>query len=229
MRENLRRIAAAKGATINDLTVCVLDRPRHDHDRRHSPDRRANQMIPDGDVAGAVMASTPGRASTRSWYRRRARSGRGRVRNQSASAAKSSVFGIRATTRSKDRGRSGDIADEVLGIDDLVASDNVFFSATGITDGELVTGVQFFKTGREHRRSSCGREREQSPDRCYPPIGQVALAERVAVRINPGTTLFPAARLTLRIVRFIIDISHSATSAPASQAPIAYRAVHHGV
>ena len=59
--ENLRRVASAKGVAVNDLTVVVLDRPRHDDLIKDIRETGARiKMIPDGDVAGAVMAATPG-------------------------------------------------------------------------------------------------------------------------------------------------------------------------
>jgi fructose-1,6-bisphosphatase II len=61
VRENLRRIAKAKGVAINDLTVVILDRPRHESLIKEVRKAGARiRMIPDGDVAGAVMAATPG-------------------------------------------------------------------------------------------------------------------------------------------------------------------------
>jgi fructose-1,6-bisphosphatase II len=149
VRENLRRIAAAKGATINDLTVCVLDRPRHDQlidDIRQAGARI--KLIPDGDVAGAVMASTPGTGID-------ALFGIGGAPEAVVAACAIKCLGgeiqcvryPRNDEEHKVAVDQGISLTEVLGIDDLVASDNVFFSATGITDGELVHGVHFFPDG----------------------------------------------------------------------------------
>ena len=149
VRENLRRIAAAKGAAINDLTVCVLDRPRHDQlidDIRQAGARI--KLIPDGDVAGAVMASTPGTGID-------ALFGIGGAPEAVVAACAIKCLGgeiqcvryPRNEAEHKLAADQGISLNEVLGIDDLVASDNVFFSATGITDGELVRGVHFFPDG----------------------------------------------------------------------------------
>jgi fructose-1,6-bisphosphatase II len=145
VRENLRRIAAAKGVNIGDLTVVVLDRPRHEQlmaDIRESGARI--KIIPDGDVAGAVMAATPGTGID-------ALFGIGGAPEAVVAACAIKCLGgeIQAVRYPRNEAERQIAADqnlsleEVLRMDDLVASDNVFFSATGITDGELVKGVQF--------------------------------------------------------------------------------------
>src|SRR6266511_3835112 len=61
LAENLTKLAKAKGGDVSDLTVCVLDRPRHKEIIEQV--RRAGariKLIPDGDVAGAIMAARPG-------------------------------------------------------------------------------------------------------------------------------------------------------------------------
>ena len=149
VKENLRRIAAAKGVNIGDLTVVVLDRPRHDQlidDIRQAGARI--KMIPDGDVAGAVMAATPGTGID-------ALFGIGGAPEAVVAACAIKCLGgeIQAVRHPRnEQERQAAIEqnlslDEVLVMDDLVASDNVFFSATGITDGELVKGVHFFSDG----------------------------------------------------------------------------------
>ena len=149
VRENLRRIAAAKGVNIGDLTVVVLERPRHDQliaDIRNAGARI--KMIPDGDVAGAVMAATPGTGID-------ALFGIGGAPEAVVAACAIKCLGgeiqaVRFPRNEDERQIAIEQSlslEEVLGIDDLVASDNVFFAATGITDGELVKGVHFFSDG----------------------------------------------------------------------------------
>jgi fructose-1,6-bisphosphatase II len=149
VKENLRRIAAAKGVNIGDLTVVVLERPRHDQlidDIRRAGARI--KMIPDGDVAGAVMAATPGTGID-------ALFGIGGAPEAVVAACAIKCLGgeiqaVRYPRNEQERQISIEqnlSLEEVLGIDDLVASDNVFFAATGITDGELVKGVHFFSDG----------------------------------------------------------------------------------
>ena len=149
VRENLRRIAAAKGVNVGDLTVVVLERPRHDQliaDIRNAGARI--KMIPDGDVAGAVMAATPGTGID-------ALFGIGGAPEAVVAACAIKCLGgeiqaVRYPRNEDERQIAIEQSlslEEVLGIDDLVASDNVFFAATGITDGELVKGVHFFSDG----------------------------------------------------------------------------------
>jgi len=147
--ENLRRIAAAKGVAINDLTVVVLDRPRHDaliHDIRETGARI--KMIPDGDVAGAVMAATPGTGVD-------VLLGIGGAPEAVVAACAIKCLGgeiqcVRYPRNDAERKIAEEqqiSLEEVLSTNDLCSSDNVFFAATGITDGELVKGVQFFENG----------------------------------------------------------------------------------
>src|SRR6266496_685128 len=100
---NIRRVAKAKGISVEDVTVCILDRPRHEPLVKEVREAGARiKFITDGDVAGAIMAA-----------------------------------------------RDGTGVDLVLTTRDLVDSDNVFFCATGITDGELVRGVRYRAGGAQ--------------------------------------------------------------------------------
>ncbi len=147
--ENLRRIAAAKGRAVSDLTVVVLDRPRHESliEEIRATGARI-RLIPDGDVAGAVMAATPGTGID-------VLMGIGGAPEAVVAACAIKCIGGDIQCRRYPRnGAEQRIADEqgisleeVLHCDDLVASDNVFFAATGITDGELARGVQYFGDG----------------------------------------------------------------------------------
>ena len=91
---NLAQVAKAKGTKVADLTVCILDRPRHDAlvEQVRAAGARI-KFIFDGDVAGAIMAAREG-----------------------------------------------------TGVD-LVTGENIFFCATGITDGELMEGVRYTPEG----------------------------------------------------------------------------------
>jgi fructose-1,6-bisphosphatase II len=149
VQENLRRIAAAKGVTIGDLTVVVLDRPRHETLINEIRDGGARiKMIPDGDVAGAVMAATPGTGID-------VLLGIGGAPEAVVAACAMKCLGgeiqaVRYPRNEAERkiAHEQNISlDEVLSTNDLVSCDNVFFSATGITDGELVRGVQFYENG----------------------------------------------------------------------------------
>jgi fructose-1,6-bisphosphatase II len=146
---NLASIARAKGVQINDLTIVVLDRPRHEAMIREIRETGARiKMIPDGDVAGAVMAVTPGTGVD-------ALFGIGGAPEAVVAACAIKCVGgemqcVRYPRNDAERqiAQEQDISlTEVLSMDDLVRCDNVFFAATGITDGELVKGVQFVSDG----------------------------------------------------------------------------------
>ena len=146
---NLRLVAKAKGAHVADLTVCILDRPRHEEliTQIRSAGARV-KLITDGDVAGAIMAARDGTGVDMLV-------GVGGTPEAviAACALKcvdGAMFG-RLWPRNDDERRAaldaGYDLDEVLDIDDLVRGDNVFFAATGVTDGELLRGVRFDRSG----------------------------------------------------------------------------------
>ncbi|MBA2715771.1 MAG: class II fructose-bisphosphatase, partial [Propionibacteriales bacterium] len=147
--ENIRRTAKAKGSSPDDITVVVLDRPRHDDLVNQIRATGARIMfITDGDVAGAIMAARPdtgvdlllGIGGT--------------PEGIIAACAMKSLGGViqgrlwprddaehrRALDAGHDLGR-------VLSTDDLVSGDDCFFVATGITDGELLRGVRYARNG----------------------------------------------------------------------------------
>ena len=147
--ENLRRMARAKHCEINDLTVVILDRPRHQELIAEVRDSGARiKMISDGDVAGAVMAATPGTGID-------ALFGIGGAPEAVVAASAIKCIGGEIQCRLWPRNdQERQIAKEqqidlrrIYRSDDLVSGTNVFFSATGITDGELLKGVQFFGDG----------------------------------------------------------------------------------
>ena len=163
---NLRSVARALGKEIRDLTVMVLDRPRHD--KLIAEIRKAGariRLITDGDVAGALMTAWP--ESGVDMLMGVGGSPEGVI---SACALKSMGGEILAKLypRNEDEARKardlGMDLSQVLGTDDLVKSDNVFFAATGITDGELLDGVKYYADGaRTHSlvmRSKSGTVRE---------------------------------------------------------------------
>jgi fructose-1,6-bisphosphatase II len=142
---NIEKLARARGKSVEDITVIVLDRPRHE--QLISEIRQAGariRLISDGDIAGALMTCKPdsgidmlvgiggspeavvtacalkcvgGFMQCKLWPR------------NSEEAAKCRELGMDLNA--------------VLELNDLVSSDNVFFAATGITDGELLKGVRY--------------------------------------------------------------------------------------
>ena len=164
--ENLRRIARAKGCGVDDLTVVVLDRPRHEQLISELRATKARiRMITDGDVAGAVMTAWPDSGID-------VLMGVGGTPEGVLSACALRCMGGELqgklwprNNEEIERGKAmGFDFDVVLNMDDLVRSENCFFAATGITDGELVDGVKYYGNGaRTHSlvmRSASGTVRE---------------------------------------------------------------------
>ncbi len=142
---NIAAVAKAKGCTPQDVTVVILDRPRHAELISQVRDAGARiHLITDGDVAGAIMAARDGTGVDLLL-------GIGGTPEAiiAACALKCMggvIQGKLAPTDEAERRRALDAGhdlDRVLTTDDLVASDDVFFAATGITDGELMAGVQY--------------------------------------------------------------------------------------
>ncbi|MBL8049834.1 MAG: fructose-bisphosphatase class II, partial [Anaerolineales bacterium] len=144
--ENLKAIAKAKDKHIEDLTTIILDRPRHDE--MVAEIRKAGariRLIPDGDVAAALMTAWP-------------ESGvdvligiGGTPEGVIAACALRAMGGeIQGKLYARDEAelKSGREAgydfDKVITMNDLVSSEDVFFAATGITDGELLKGVRYY-------------------------------------------------------------------------------------
>ncbi|WP_106848522.1 class II fructose-bisphosphatase [Blastococcus sp. Marseille-P5729] len=152
--DNLASIAKAKGRPVNDLTVCVLDRPRHEQLVRDIRQAGARiKFISDGDVAGAIAAAQRGAAVD-------VLMGIGGTPEGIIAACALKCMGgeIQGKLWPQDDAErqkaldAGHDLDRVLSIQDLVSGENVFFSATGITDGELLKGVRY--EGRSATTSS---------------------------------------------------------------------------
>jgi fructose-1,6-bisphosphatase II len=149
LADNLTALAKAKGAEVGDLTVCILDRPRHEDLVRQTRDAGARiKFITDGDVAGAIMAARPGTGVDMLIGIG------GTPEGVIAACALKCLDGVmfgRLYPRDESERRAavelGYDLDQVLTADDLVKGDNVFFAATGVTDGELVRGVRFDRRG----------------------------------------------------------------------------------
>ncbi len=146
---NLLRIADAKRMDIRELTVVVLDRPRHTQLIAEVRAAGARiKLIPDGDVAGALMAAVPGTGVD-------VLMGVGGSPEAVVSAAALKCVGgaMQATLWPRDdeereiaRAAGLDL-DVILDLDDLIQSDDAIFVVTGITDGEVVRGVHFTPDG----------------------------------------------------------------------------------
>jgi fructose-1,6-bisphosphatase II len=147
--ENLKVIARSLGKDIDDLTTIVLDRPRHDDLVAEIRKMGARiRLIPDGDVAAALMTALPdtgidvllGIGGTPEG-----------VLAACALRAMGGEIQGKLYARDKDELQRGEKAgydfDKILTMDDLVSSEDVFFAATGITDGELLEGIKYYGEG----------------------------------------------------------------------------------
>ena len=143
--DNLERLAKVKETDVANLSVIILERPRHDELIKEV--RRTGAMvklISDGDVAAAIAAA-------RSMSTVDMLLGIGGTPEGVISAAAIKCLGGVIQGRlwpRNDQERDEAVAqgydlDKVLTQDDLVTGDNVFFAATGITDGDLVRGVRY--------------------------------------------------------------------------------------
>jgi fructose-1,6-bisphosphatase II len=149
VKENLNIIARSQDKDIDDVTVIILDRPRHQ--QLISEVRQAGariRLIPDGDVAGALLTSWRDSGID-------ALMGVGGTPEGVLSACALRAMGGeiqgKLVARNEDelkRGREMHYDfEKVLHMDDLVASEDVFFAATGVTDGEFLDGVKYFSHG----------------------------------------------------------------------------------
>ncbi|MEM7274682.1 MAG: class II fructose-bisphosphatase [Actinomycetota bacterium] len=143
--KNLSALAKARRKDVRDLNVMVLDRPRHADIVAEIRDTGARiTLIPDGDVAGAIATAWP-------------ESGvdilfgiGGTPEGVIAAAALKSMGGdlqgrlwFRSEEERQEAVDAGYDPDKFINCDDLVSTNNCFFAATGITNGELLRGVRF--------------------------------------------------------------------------------------
>jgi fructose-1,6-bisphosphatase II len=147
--ENIRRVAKAKQIDVSDVTVCILDRPRHEQLVADVRDAGARiKFISDGDVAGAISAARPdtgvdlllGIGGTPE----------GIITACALKCMGGAIQGRLWPTDDAEREQAraaGHDLDRVLHTDDLVSGDNTFFCATGVTDGELLRGVRYQASG----------------------------------------------------------------------------------
>lgn len=146
---NLRNIARAKGAQVRDLTVVVLDRPRHEKllaDVRQAGARV--RLIPDGDVAGGISAAMPGGDVD-------VLMGVGGTPEAVLTAAAIRCVGgailCKPWPRTDDEAAKARAAgvnlNKIYTTEELVGGDDVYFAATGVSSGDLLKGVRYFAGG----------------------------------------------------------------------------------
>jgi fructose-1,6-bisphosphatase II / sedoheptulose-1,7-bisphosphatase len=164
--DNLNALAKAKGVPINEIMACILDRPRHAELIRAVREAGAGvQLIPDGDIAGVIWTTDPKETGIDIYM------GSGGAPEGVLAAAALRCIGGQIQGRlipMKDEER---IRAEKMGISDInrkfrlqdMASADVVFSATGVTDGSLLKGVRirgdFAETETVVMRSKTGTVR----------------------------------------------------------------------
>lgn len=153
VEHNIKAVAKAKGVAPADVTVVVLDRPRHEQLVREIREAGAKvRFIADGDVAGAIAAAqdtnsidiamgiggTPEGVITACAMKCLG----GEIQGQLAPQSEAERAAVLA---------AGHDLDRILGLDDLIATDNCYFAATGVTNGDMLRGVSYRKNGATTR------------------------------------------------------------------------------
>ncbi len=148
--ENLRRIAAALGRGVNDITVVILERPRHEALIAEVRAAGARiKLIGDGDLAAAISTAVSGTGV-------HAVMGIGGAPEGVITAAALRCLGgeIQArlvfrsdVERERAQGMGHGDPTRIYGTDELASGENVVFAATGVTRGDLLEGVRFFGGG----------------------------------------------------------------------------------
>jgi fructose-1,6-bisphosphatase II len=159
--DTVRLIAERKGSDVRDVVVVVLDRPRHEDGIRAIREAGARvRLIAHGDVSASLLAVTDNAPVDLLW-------GIGGTPEGVISAAAIKCIGGkllgRLWPRDEDERSAALAADydleRVLDTDDLVAGDDIFFSATGITDGDVLQGVRYPSVGGASTESLVTRSR----------------------------------------------------------------------
>ena len=144
LAQNIAALAKAKDKPIDEIRVAILDRPRHEDIIREVREAGAGtRLILDGDVAAGINAA---RHDTRIDMAVGIGGSPEGVATACAIKALGGFMQGKLAPQNDDEKQRGIDAglqfDHVYGLDDLVKSDNTFFVATGVTDGELVRGVR---------------------------------------------------------------------------------------
>jgi len=149
LTETLKLVATRRGVDISDVVVVMLDRPRHHEQMASVREAGARvRLIMDGDVSASLLAVSDNAPVDLLW-------GIGGTPEGVISAAAIKCLGGQLLGRlwprdDDERGRAieaGYELDRVLNVDDLIKGDNVFFSATGVTDGDVLQGVRYTRDG----------------------------------------------------------------------------------
>ncbi|HEU0158724.1 MAG TPA: class II fructose-bisphosphatase [Hyphomicrobiaceae bacterium] len=144
--ETLRAMAKARGVAISEITACILDRPRHAE--LIASVRKAGagvQLIPDGDIAGVIWTTDPKETGIDIYF------GIGGAPEGVLAAAALRCIGGQMQGRLHPLKKEEETRAAAMGVSDIrrkydmheLASGDVIFSATGVTDGSLLDGVHF--------------------------------------------------------------------------------------
>ena len=149
LAENLERLAQAKNTKTSELTVLILERPRHEDLANEVAEAGARvRLIPDGDVVGAILAARKNTGVDLLVGIGGTPEG---VISACAIKCLGGVIQARLWPRDDDERRRAQAAgydlERTLGADDLVSGEDIFFAASGITDGDLVHGVRYHADG----------------------------------------------------------------------------------
>ena len=146
---NVAAVALAKRCAPSDVTVVMLDRPRHAELIRQVREAGARiKLLTDGDVAGAILAAKEG--SGVDLLLGIGGTPEGVIAACAVKCLGGVILGKLAPRDDAERDKAlaaGHDLDRVLRTEDLVASDDAFFAATGITDGDLLAGVRYRGAG----------------------------------------------------------------------------------
>ena len=146
---NLQAVAKAKGEEVRDVTAVILDRERHADIVRECREAGARvKLIQDGDVAAAIATAWPDSGTDILFGV--GGTPEGVIAACALKALGGGIVGRLAPRNDEERRAAldgGYDVERVLTTDDLVSSDDVFFAATGISDGDLVKGVRYFAGG----------------------------------------------------------------------------------
>ncbi len=143
--ERVSALAAAKGCSTEDITVCVLERPRHeDMIAELRSTGAAIRLITDGDVAGVMHCAEPAKTGI-DMYMGSGGAPEGVLAAAALKCMGGQIFGKLLFRNDDERGRASKAGitnfDRVYTRDDMVTGD-VIFAATGVTDGSLLPGIK---------------------------------------------------------------------------------------
>jgi fructose-1,6-bisphosphatase II len=177
--EVVEAVAERKGTSVGEVTVVMLDRERHEQGVAELREAGARiRFITDGDVAAALLAVTPGTGVDLLW-------GIGGTPEGVLSAAAIKCLGGcilgRLWPRDDEERKAAEAAGydlaRVLDTDDLVSGNDVFFAATGVTDGDLLDGVRYLGDGHASTESLVMRSRSGTVRKIQASHDQAKLRE----------------------------------------------------